>query len=297
MSQFTGKTVVVSGGAEGIGFGIARAMGKQGMKVVLGDIDADQLEIAQQKLQSEGIEVLTVKMDVTDLVQWKGLADKAIERFGKIHMLVNNAGVSGTPGAIEQTDNKDWNWVVDVNLMGVVNGTQTIVPFMKQHDEGGWIINVASMAGMMGVPMAGSYTATKVAVVGMSESWYVELKPHNIQVSVLCPAFVKTRINLSNRNKPADIIQKKEKQHDGKDSAMAMAKHMQSVIDNGLSPDVVGERVVEAISQKELYIFTHPNYRKAVQKRFKAIDDAFARSESSPLLAHVLNEKIDFFTD
>jgi NAD(P)-dependent dehydrogenase (short-subunit alcohol dehydrogenase family) len=295
MSQFTGKTVVISGGAEGIGFGIARAMGKQGMKVVLGDIDAGQLEIAQQKLQSEGIEVLTVKMDVTDLVQWKGLADKAIERFGKIHMLVNNAGVSGTPGAIEQTDNKDWNWVVDVNLMGVVNGTQTIVPFMKQHDEGGWIINVASMAGMMGVPMAGSYTATKVAVVGMSESWYVELKPHNIQVSVLCPAFVKTRINLSNRNKPTDIIQKKEKQHDGKDSAIA--KHMQSVIDNGLSPDVVGERVVEAISQKELYIFTHPNYRKAVQKRFKAIDDAFARSESSPLLAHVLNEKIDFFTD
>jgi len=129
-------------------------------------------------------------MDVTDLAQWQNVADKAIERFGKVHMLVNNAGVGSKPGTIEQTDDKDWRWVLDVNLMGVVYGTQTMVPLMKQHGEGGWLINVASMAGMMGIPMAGTYTATKVAVVGMSESWYAELKPHNIQVSVLCPAFV-----------------------------------------------------------------------------------------------------------
>ena len=295
MSQFSGKTVVVSGGAEGIGFAIARAMGKQGMNVVLGDIDTNQLNIAKTKLESENIEVLTVQMDVTDLSQWQNTADKAIERFGKIHMLVNNAGVGSNPGVIEQTDDKDWRWVLDVNLMGVIYGTQTMVPLMKQHGEQGWLINVASMAGMMGVPTAGAYTATKVAVVGMSESWYAELKPHNIQVSVLCPAFVKTRINLSNRNKPDELKSDKEKNTDNVSSSSS-AKHMQKVIDNGLPPEIVGERVVEAVSNKELYIFTHPNYRKVVQKRFKSIDDAFARAELSPLLTSVLDEEVAMFT-
>jgi NAD(P)-dependent dehydrogenase (short-subunit alcohol dehydrogenase family) len=295
MNQFSGKTVVISGGAEGIGFGIARAMGKQGMNVVLGDIDTNQLSIAQTKLENENIKVLTVQMDVTNLSQWQNMAKKAIERFGKIHMLVNNAGVGSNQGTIEQTDDKDWRWVLDVNLMGVIYGTQTIVPLMKQHGEQSWLINVASMAGMMGVPTAGAYTATKVAVVGMSESWYSELKPHNIQVSVLCPAFVKTRINLSNRNKPSELKTEKENNADGTNASSA-AKHMQKVIDNGLSPDVVGERVVEAVSHKELYIFTHPNYRKVVQKRFKAIDDAFARAESSTLLTSVLDEEIAMYS-
>jgi NAD(P)-dependent dehydrogenase (short-subunit alcohol dehydrogenase family) len=294
MNEFSGKTVVVSGGAEGIGFGIARAMGKQGMNVVLADIDVNQLEIAQEELQSEGIEVLSVQMDVTDIVQWQNMADKAITRFGKVHMLVNNAGVVSNPGRIEKTYNKDWRWVVDVNLMGVIYGTQTMVPLMKQHGEGGWLVNVASMAGMIGVPMAGAYTATKVAVVGMSESWYAELKPHNIQVSVLCPAFVKTRINLSTRNKQA--IYKSENKNNAHQTNDAAANHMQKIIDNGLSPTIVGERVVEAVSNKELYIFTHPNYRKVVQKRFKAIDDAFARSESSPLLASVLDEEVVLYS-
>ena len=294
MSQYSGKTVVVSGGAEGIGLGIALAMGKQGMKVVLGDIDSDQLDIARTSLESEGIDVLTVHMDVTDLSQWQDLANKTVERFGKIHMLVNNAGVGSIPGTVEQIDEKDWRWVLDVNLMGVIYGTQTMVPLMKQHGEQSWIINVASMAGMMGVPTAGAYTATKVAVVGMSESWYAELKPHNIYVSVLCPAFVKTRINLSNRNKPVELKSDREKNADSTNLSSA-AKYIQKVIDNGLSPTIVGERVVEAINNKELYIFTHPNYRKVVQRRFEAIDDAFARSAESTLLVSVRDQEVDMF--
>ncbi|NQY64897.1 MAG: SDR family NAD(P)-dependent oxidoreductase [Alteromonadaceae bacterium] len=294
MNEFSGKTVVISGGAEGIGFGIARAMGKQGMNVVLADIDANQLEIAQAKLQKEGVEVLSVQMDVTSLSQWQNVAEKAIARFGKVHMLVNNAGVGSNPGSIEKTDDKDWRWVLDVNLMGVIYGTQTMVPLMKQHGEGGWLVNVASMAGMMGIPTAGAYTATKVAVVGMTESWYAELKPHNIKVSVLCPAFVKTRINLSNRNKPEELKSENEKNTDQNKSSAA--QHLQKVVDNGLSPDIVGERVVEALNNKELYIFTHPNYRKIVQKRFKAIDDAFARAESSPLLVSVRDEEVALYS-
>lgn len=302
MNQYAGKTAVISGGAEGIGFSIAMAIGKQGMNVVIGDIDKEQLVVAEQKLLAENINVLAVEMDVTDLTQWQATAEKAVAKFGKVHMLVNNAGVGGMPSSLDKTDNKDWQWVVDVNLMGVLFGTQTMVPLMQQHNEGGWVVNVASMAGMAGVPYAGAYTATKVAVVGMSESWYAELKPQNIHVSVLCPAFVQTRINLSTRNKQKNYKNEKVSNPEPDSNSYANSKnaaiaaHMQSVIDNGLAPKIVGERVVEALNNNELYIFTHPNYRSMVQKRFAAIDNAFERAAKSPLLQHVLDEEIVNFS-
>ena len=295
MSTFAGKTALISGGAEGIGFAIAKAMGQQGMNVVLGDIDAAQLAKAEETLTQEGIEVLTVVMDVTDPAQWQQFAQAAVERFGKVHMLVNNAGVGGTPGPIESTDVKDWAWVLDVNLMGVVHGAHAIVPLIKEHGEGGWMINVASMAGMTGIPYAGAYTATKMAVVGMSESWRAELAPANIEVSVLCPAFVRTRINLSGRNKQTTY---KHVDTDSKEKTQqnsAMAQHMSDVVNAGLAPDLVGQRVVEAVKAKELYIFTHPNYRSVPQARFKAMDEAFARAAGSELLADVLNQEMDRF--
>jgi NAD(P)-dependent dehydrogenase (short-subunit alcohol dehydrogenase family) len=223
---------------------------------------------------------------------WQQLAQQAVERFGSLHMLVNNAGVGGGTGTVEQIAERDWRWVLDVNLMGVIYGTQTLIPLIKQHGEGGWLINVASMAGMVGVPFAGAYTATKVAVVGMSESWFAELQPHNIKVSVLCPAFVQTRINLSERNRQADYQQSRE----ATEQDAAIAARMQAVIDNGLAVEVVGQRVVEAVKQGELYIFTHPNYRKIVQQRYQAIDDAFVRAAGSPLLASVVNEDIVGFS-
>ncbi|CAA0094502.1 3-beta-hydroxycholanate 3-dehydrogenase (NAD(+)) 2 [Halioglobus japonicus] len=296
MSKFAGKTAVISGGAEGIGFSIAQAVGKQGMNVVIGDIDVEQLKKASAALEAQGIDVLAVQMDVSKQEQWQAVAEQAVARFGKVHMLVNNAGVAGTPGAIEQTDDKDWRWVLNVNLMGVIYGTEAIVPRIKAHGEGGWVINVASMAGMMGVPFAGSYTATKVAVVGMSESWHAELAPHNIQVSVLCPAFVKTRINLSHRNKHAEYEMESKPESKGAGNTSPFEDHLQKVVEAGLAPEIVGERVIEAISAGELYIFTHPNYRKVVQARYKAIDEAFERSASSPLLQHVLDEEVASFS-
>jgi NAD(P)-dependent dehydrogenase (short-subunit alcohol dehydrogenase family) len=296
MSKFTGKTAIISGGAEGIGFSIAQAVGKHGMNVVIGDIDVDQLKQAEAKLQALGINVLALPMDVSRQDHWQAVAEQAKARFGKIHMLVNNAGVCGAPGAIEQTDDKDWQWVLGVNLMGVIYGTEAIVPLMKEHGEGGWLINVASMAGMMGVPFAGSYTATKVAVVGMSESWHAELQPHNIQVSVLCPAFVKTRINLAHRNKHSEYTSEQLPGASESELTSTLATHLQNVVDAGLAPEIVGERVIEAVTAGELYIFTHPNYRKAVQARSKAIDDAFERAAASPLLQHVLHEDIASFS-
>lgn len=291
MGIFTGKTAIISGGAEGIGLSIASALGQQGMQVVLGDIDGAMLEVAAAQLQAEGISVLTVEMDVTEPAQWQVLADKALERFGKIHMLVNNAGVGSAPGPIEKTEHKDWNWVMDVNLMGVIYGAQVVVPLIKQHGEGGWLINVASMAGMSGVPFAGAYTASKVAVVGMSEAWQGELAKHEIKVSVLCPAFVKTRIHLSHRNRqaryknPARVHDKNKKPQPARNTA-------QELVENGIPPHIVGLRVVEALQAQEFYIFTHPSHRARMQARNEAIDQAFARAAASPLLADIVDEDI-----
>ena len=279
MQQFEGKTVVVSGGAEGIGLSIARAMGRRGMNVVLTDIDAGQLEVARQSLDAEGIAVQALPLDVASLDEWRTVAEQAIARFGKVHMLVNNAGVGGTAGGIENADEQEWRWVVDVNLMGVAFGAQVMVPLIKAHGEGGWLVNVASMAGFGPLPNAAPYTATKAAVVGMSEGWRMELAPDNIKVSVLCPGFVNTRIYDSGRNKPGGELA--DAQVKGDD----MSAVIESVVTSGMDVAVVGERVAEALLADETYIFTHPNYRPSVKARWQAVDAAFERAEQSPLLA------------
>jgi len=181
-----------------------------------------------------------------------------------------------------------------VNLKGVVNGAHAIIPLIKQHEEGGWMINVASMAGMIGVPFAGAYTATKVAVVGMSEAWHVELEKHNIQVSVLCPAFVKTRIHLSARNRQEHHKQEPSNKASDADSTSSLTEKAGNsaaeLVENGIPAELVGQRVVEAVRQGELYIFTHPDQRIVAQQRFQAIDAAFERSESSSVIGHVKQE-------
>lgn len=290
MNALNGKTAIITGGAEGIGLSIAQAFAKQGAHIVLADIDGAQLQIAEQTLLEMGIPALCVTMDVAEPKQWQHLVEQAEARFGDIHILVNNAGVGGRNGSIESTEHKDWQWVTDVNMMGVLYGMQAVVPRIKQHGAGGHIINVASMAGMMGVPYAGAYTATKGAVVSLSESWHHELKRHQIYVSVLCPAFVKTRINLCERNRQARYKSDKPATAPS-EKQLAAAAYMQNIIDNGLAVEIVGERVVEALKAKELYIFTHPNYRQLVQQRYKAIDDAFERAAASPLLAHIRDEE------
>lgn len=288
MRSFEGKTAIISGGAEGIGFNVAKALGDQGMNIVLGDIDAARLEEAQSQLSQHGINTLGVVIDVTKPADWQNIAEQAEVRFGKLHMLVNNAGVSAAPGPIEKTNHNDWKWVVDVNLMGVIYGTECIAPLIKQHGEGGWLINVASMAGMTGVPYAGAYTATKVAVVGMSESWQAELDPHNIKVSVLCPAFVQTRIHLSHRNRQEQY----KNAPTGETKSGAKNNPAAELVENGIPAELVGLRVVEALEAGEFYIFTHPSHRELIQQRFKAIDDAFERASKSPLLQEIVDEPV-----
>ena len=268
MSKFTGKTAVISGGAEGIGLSIAKALGEQNMNIVLTDINEENLQKACLELEANKVSVLPVVLDVAKEDQWEVGAEKALARFGKIHMVVNNAGVGGESGSIESQNNKGWQWALDVNLMGVVYGAKVMVPLIKQHDEGGWVVNVASIAGMGGVPYSGAYTATKAAVVALSESWAGELENTGINVSVLCPAFVQTRIYDSERNRPAqyksDAINS-----DNENSFLNRAKEL---VKNGIEVSIVGKRVVEALNDGEFYIFTHPNYRPILEKRSRDID-------------------------
>lgn len=289
MSQFIGKTAVISGGAEGIGLSIAKALGEEKMNIVLTDINKENLQKACLELEERGVSVLPVVLDVAIEEQWELVAEKALARFRKIHMVVNNAGVGGESGSIESQNNKGWQWALDVNLMGVVYGAKVMVPLIKQHDEGGWVVNVASMAGMGGIPYSGAYTATKAAVVALSESWAGELENTGINVSVLCPAFVQTRIYDSERNRPvqykSDAINS-----DNENSFLNRAKEL---VKNGIEVSIVGKRVVEALNDGEFYIFTHPNYRSILEKRSADIDEAFKKSSESPLLQHLINQKIE----
>jgi NAD(P)-dependent dehydrogenase (short-subunit alcohol dehydrogenase family) len=293
--DFSNKTVIISGAASGIGFAMAQELGQQGMNVVMADIEEKALQTAATKLQEAGVSVLASILDVSIYEQWQATVAAAVAKFGGVHMLINNAGVGGVPGKIEDTNNDTWRWVVDVNLMGVMYGTQAATPAIKasvdpEKGDRGWIINVASMAGMGGVPYSAAYAATKAAVVSMTESWAVELKRNNIHVSVLCPAFVKTRIHesmrtLQDKYKSEPIKGDREKLKKGFNQAAAL-------VESGIPAELLAKRVVEALNNKQTYIFTHPNYREPIAGRSAAIDRAFEDAQNSPLVKHLIDDDI-----
>lgn len=288
--DFTNKTAIISGAAGGIGFAMARELGQSGMRIVMADIDEPALQASAQTLSKEGISVLACQLDVTNFAQWQAVVRAAKEAFGGVHMLINNAGVGGIPASIDQSDNAIWQWVVDVNLMGVMYGAQVVTPAIKETGEGGWIINVASMAGMNGVPYSSAYAATKAAVVSMTESWAVELKKHNIHVSALCPAFVKTRIHESLRTKQEKYGTDRPK--GDPDKLKKGFGQAAALVEAGIAPELLAKRVIEALNSKQLYIFTHPNFRDAIATRGKFIDKAFEDAAHSPLVKHLINDEI-----
>ena len=259
MKEFRGRTAFVTGGASGIGLSMARAFGRAGMNVVLADIDRDTASDAAERLSHEQIKAIPVRCDVVERASIEAAAQEAIDAFGKVHVVCNNAGVA-VGGPIGTVKERDWDWILDVNLKGVVHGTEIFAPLIKSHGEGGHIVNTASMAGMVSPPGMEPYCATKFAVVAMSEGWYQQLAPMNIGVSVLCPGFVKTRIHESGRarqDKYGGIGEVDPGVGDTREQAA------QNVL-NGIDPDIVGNRVLEAIQNGELYIFTHPAMRPFV---------------------------------
>jgi NAD(P)-dependent dehydrogenase (short-subunit alcohol dehydrogenase family) len=276
MDEFKDKVAFITGGASGIGLAMAKVFGRAGMKVMLADIEPATLAAAVEDLRGRQIRAEGVVADVSKRDSIKSAALETIAKFGKVHVVCNNAGV-GAGGPFGTVPAGDRGWVVDVNQLGVVHGMEVFAPLIISHGEGGHFVNTASMAGMVSPPGMEPYCATKFAVVAMSEGWALQLAPHGIGVSILCPGFVKTRIHESRRNRPADLGPVETPA--GFDAGIA------SPVLTGMPVEPVAERVFEGVRDNDLYIFTHPEMRGAVEGRFARILAAFDKSAASPALA------------
>ncbi|MDP3854998.1 SDR family NAD(P)-dependent oxidoreductase [Phenylobacterium sp.] len=279
MQDLKGKTAFITGGASGLGLAMAYALGEAGMNIMLADIEEAPLKAAVADLQECQIRAASVICDVADRKAMEAAAARTIETFGKVHLVANNAGV-GVGGPVGEIKPADWDWIVAVNLMGVVYGMETFLPLVRSHGEGGCFVNTASMAGLISGPGMEPYSATKYAVVALSEGWLRQLAPENIHVAVLCPGFVKTRINQSGRARQA--------QYGGPTVSEVTSN---SFVDSGIDPERVGKRVLESVLANDPYIFTHPDMRGLVQMRFAAIMAGFDAADASPAL-----EGMDYVT-
>ncbi len=275
MRELAGKTAFVTGGASGIGFALGRAFAEAGMKVMLADIETDALAAAVRSLHDVGPDIRGVICDVADPTSVERAAKAAHDAFGKVHVVCNNAGVAAA-GGIDNISLDNWRWVLDVNLFGVLYGIRTFLPHIREHGEGGHFVNTASMAGMNGGLGFSPYVASKFAVVGMSEGLATQLKPHGIGVTVLCPGFVRTRIGESGRNRPERYGATQTP--DPQSPAGLLLAQIAARLEAGLDPADVAARVVAAIRQDELYVFTHPEMRDEVEERFAGIIAAMDKS-------------------
>jgi NAD(P)-dependent dehydrogenase (short-subunit alcohol dehydrogenase family) len=278
MRELSGKTAFVTGGASGIGLALGRAFAQAGMKVMLADIETEALAGAVKSLDQFGPDVRGVTCDVADPVSVERAAKASCEAFGNVHVICNNAGVAAS-GGIDNISLDNWRWVLDVNLMGVLHGIHSFLPHMRAHREGGHFVNTASMAGMNSGLGFSPYVASKFAVVGISEGLATQLKPLGIGVTVLCPGFVRTRIGESGRNRPERYGASQTP--DPASPAGLLLAHITERLLAGLDPADVAARVLDAIREEELYVFTHPEMRDEVEDRFAAImaamDKAAAR--------------------
>src|SRR6185312_13198702 len=239
MREFKGKAAFVTGGASGIGLAMGKAFAQAGMKVMLADIEQEALDRALKELS--GFEVRGVACDVADPESVERAAQAAFAAFGKVHVVCNNAGVAAS-GGIDHISIDNWRWVIDVNLMGVLYGIRSFLPHIRAHGEGGHIVNTASMAGMINGMGFSPYAATKFAVVSMSEGLALQLQPLGIGVSVLCPAYVRTRIGESGRNRQERYG--KAQPLDPDSPAAALVAEVARLIEAGLDPAEVAKRVL-----------------------------------------------------
>jgi NAD(P)-dependent dehydrogenase (short-subunit alcohol dehydrogenase family) len=268
MRELAGKTAFVTGGASGIGLALGRAFAGAGMNVMLADIERAALAGAVESLQNFAPAVRGVACDVADPESVERAAEVSYQAFGNVHVVCNNAGVAGGSG-IDDISLDNWRWVLDVNLMGVLHGIRTFLPHIRAHGEGGHIVNTASMAGMVSGLGFSPYAASKFAVVNMSEGLAAQLAPLGIGVTVVCPGFVRTRISESGRNRPGRYGPARPP--DRASPAGALAARLAEFSRSGLEPSDVAERVLAAIREDELYVFTHPQMRAEVEERFAAI--------------------------
>ena len=270
MQDLEGRVAVVTGGASGIGLALSRRFAAEGMRVVIGDVEVAALEAAVTELRDGGAKVIGVPTDVTDAEQVEELARAAEREFGAIHVACNNAGV-GAGGLSWEAPLETWQWVIGVNLWGVIHGIRSFVPRLIETDAG-HVVNTASVAGLVAAPFMGPYNVSKHGVVALSETLHHELAlmaPH-VKVSVLCPAWVNTRIGESERNRPANLAVVRSEQ----DSEMQSA--LSGFLANGLDPSAVAARVSEAIRTDRFWVLTHDdddNWMAAVRHRAQSVTE------------------------
>ncbi|NLM51796.1 MAG: SDR family NAD(P)-dependent oxidoreductase [Firmicutes bacterium] len=267
MQNVAGKVAFITGGASGIGLGIAKAFAKAGMKVVIADLRQDALDEAMTFFQEKKLPVHPVKLDVTDRQAYAQAADEAEKVFGKVHVLVNNAGVA-MPGSIEKTTFKDWDFGVNVNLMGVVNGILTFLPRMLAHGEESHIVTTSSMSGLSVVDGNVIYNATKAALITMTETMAADLKNTNVGVSVFCPGPVSSNLGYTSQIVRSEHLKNEEQ-------GQIPPRKTSSAHEAFMSPEEVGLRVLRGIKRKDLYILTHPEFKTGLKARFDAILRAF----------------------
>ena len=260
MSEFKNRTAFVTGAASGIGLALTKALIARGANVMMADLNADNLAKAAAEINAPE-QIGMVACDVAEFESVEAAAQASTKKFGNVHYVFNNAGVS-LAGRSGKIDIKDWKWIVDINLMGVVYGVETFLPMIKAHGEGGHIINTASMAGHFSTSFMAPYHATKFAVVGYSESLAMELKDSNIGVSVLCPTWVKSNIYNASLDRPS--VDASTSEDFTKNPVYETTK---ALVDNGMSAEKFADLVLSSVEQKRFYVFNDPEARAAIDVR------------------------------
>lgn len=268
MQDLRGKVAVVTGGASGIGFAMAARFAREGMKLVLADIEKVALEQAAAWLSAGGSEVLALPTDVADADAMDALAEQALARFGAVHVVCSNAGVAGG-GPVWELSTADWEFVLRPNLWGVIHGVRVFAKHLLAQNEGHFV-HTASLAGLISVPGLAPYNVTKHAVVTLSETLHGELRGagSRVGVSVLCPGFVRTRIFESERHRPDEW-----QQPAAADPQLAQQREvtLAEILRGAMAPEAVAERVLDAIRSGRFYILTHAGSTAAVERRMRAI--------------------------
>ncbi len=265
--NFQDKVAVITGGASGIGLALARHAAAQNMRIVIADVEEEALAAAEKNLGEGGAEVLALRCDVSRVGDVEQLLQQSLSRFGAVHFLCNNAGVSAG-GACWETPLADWEWVLGVNLWGVIYGVRLFLPEMMKQEEG-HILNTASLAGMLSVPDIAPYNVSKHGVVTLSETLYNELRNAEspIGVSVLCPSFVRTRIHLAERNRAVDGRSEEETREVLRQAEEAYQDFFRGAMD----PEAVAELSFAAARDNRFYVFTHLGSEEKVEKRMRLI--------------------------
>ncbi len=272
MEEFKGRVAVVTGGASGIGLAMAKRFAAEGMHVVIADVEQQALDAAEAELTAGGTEVLATIADVSKPDQVEALARASYARFGAVHVLCNNAGVAAG-GFCWEESLEDWQWVLGVNLWGVIHGLRSFIPRMLEQESEGHVVNTASMAGLTSAPLFSLYNVSKHGVVTLSECLHHELAMigSDIKVSVLCPSWVDTKIADSSRNRPGGP----RDEPDLEEPFGAMSQQVRQLLSEGLTSENVADQVLDAIRTGRLYILTHPELNGVIKARAEDIVSGF----------------------